>query len=98
MRPAVSHVEMDVPARQPRVGELNGATTLSAIPPPITGVVMARGVPGRATTGLPALLMPWTVVARGRTSRRAVGRPGVVSTGGNVPWVVMAKGLGRRNA
>jgi hypothetical protein len=92
----ISAVEMEVPARQQLVGSIDGAMRISAVPTPITGPVLARGVTGRAAVGLPALLQPWTVTAKARISRRAVGRPAVTSTGGTVPWVVQAKGLGRR--
>ena len=117
----VSHLELAIPKRVPRIGRIDAQMKLTVGPTSITGTVRAAGVATRRATGLPRLLMAYTarplgvaskatvgspaavqpvvatVRAKGRTSRRAVGKPRVTATGPGVPWVVMAKGLGRKS-
>lgn len=95
----VSFVEAQLPALVLPSGVINGGGVVSgaAVPAPITGRVTARPVPGRAVVGLPALLMSREqlvqVMARGVSSRRAVGKPMVQADN---RWVVKMKGIGRR--
>lgn len=63
-------------------------------------LLAALAVGSRAATGAPSVtsvVLPAALLrARAVSSRRAVGRPSAVAQGPGVPWVVRARGIGRR--
>ncbi len=92
---AVSQAEMDVPARVPRTGSIDGTPKLTLGPTSLTGTVQAGSVPSRRAVGVPRLLTAFTARPAAVASRAAVGRPALVSVAPPpAPGIVQARPAG----